>query len=68
MDSTVGERIAERANQVKILTIILTILAMPFYVIGFVVGVAWMALRWTYAAVAVGFADARARWVSDDAG
>jgi uncharacterized membrane protein len=37
--------------------ILLSVLAVPFYVVGFVVGVLWLAVRWVVAAVVVGWAD-----------
>ncbi|MEM9516031.1 MAG: hypothetical protein AAGA42_14360 [Actinomycetota bacterium] len=62
------ERVAQRATEVQVARLLLSLLAVPFYVLGFVVGVVWLAIRWIYAAVVVGFADARDRQVKRDAG
>lgn len=63
------ERVAVKAADVAVAKVLLTILALPFYVLGFVVGVVWVAMRWIFAAVVVGFADVNTRRaVTDDAG
>lgn len=63
------ERVATKAADVDIAKLLLTLLALPFYVLGLAVGLTWVALRWIYAAVVVGFADvAERRTVTDDAG
>lgn len=63
-----AERVAARAVEVDLGRLLLTLLAVPFWLIGVVIGVAWVALRWMVAAVAVGVADVRDRRVRTDAG
>ncbi len=60
MASTV-DRVAEAAQQVKPLRLLLSIVAFPFYLIGLIAGLVWVAVTWIAAAVQVGFADARRR-------
>jgi hypothetical protein len=62
------DRVAAKAADVRPLRLLLSLLALPFYVLGIVVGVAWLAVRWTYAAVVVGFTDATDRRVTNDVG
>lgn len=61
-----SERVAERASQVRLVRVVLSVLAFPFYLLGGLVGLVWVALVWCWAAVAVGFDDARKR--GDDGG
>jgi len=61
------DRVAERAATVKPARVALSVLASPFYVLGLLVGVAWLLFAWAYAAVLVGVADARARRDVSDA-
>lgn len=49
------ERVADRANQIKFVQLVLTLLALPFFLLGVIVGVVWLAVKWCYAAVLVGF-------------
>ncbi len=58
---TFPSRVAERAAEVKLTRVLLTVLAAPFYVVGLVLGVVWVAVLWLVAAVALGVADARRR-------
>ena len=58
---TFPERVALKAQTVRPVQVLLTILAAPFYVIGFLIGFIWAALVWLWAATTVGFADARSR-------
>jgi len=51
------DRVADRADEVQVLRLLLSVLAFPFYVLGFVAGAVWLAVRWCYAAVSVGWAD-----------
>jgi hypothetical protein len=63
------ERVALKAADVAVAKILLTILALPFYVLGFIAGVLWVAVRWIFAAVVVGFGDVTTRRaVTGDAG
>lgn len=52
-----ADRVAAKAVDVRIFKLILSLLALPFYVLGVVAAVVWLAVRWCYAAVIVGFAD-----------
>lgn len=58
---TFPSRVAARASEVKFSRVILTILALPLYVLGFLVGLLIVAASWMFAAAAVGASDARAR-------
>ncbi len=55
------DRVAAAAQEVKPLRIVLSVLAFPFYVLGFVAALLWVAVLWVAAAAQVGFADARNR-------
>lgn len=55
------DRVAEAAQTVKLLKVLLAVLAFPFYVLGLVAGAAVVALMWIVAAVQVGFCDVRKR-------
>jgi len=63
------DRVAAKAADIKVARILLSLIAVPFYVVGIVVGVAWLAIRWTFAAVVVGFSDAcgKRSVIDDDA-
>lgn len=54
-----SERIAARVANEKPLRILLSVLAAPFYALGWVLGLAVVVLMWFWAAAGVGFADAR---------
>ena len=61
------ERVAVKAADVKVVALLLSLLAVPFYVLGLFAGLVWVAVRWVVAAVVVGFADAVDRGsVTDD--
>ena len=49
------DRVAARAAEVQFVRLLLSLLALPFFVVGVIVGVLWLAVRWCYAAVMVGF-------------
>lgn len=53
-------RVAARAVEIQPARVALTILAAPFYALGFLVGLLWVAIAWSCAAVALGVADVRA--------
>ncbi len=59
MAVTFPERVATRAQSVNVLKLILSVLMVPLYVVGFVVGALWLAVSWSYAALVVGFGDAK---------
>lgn len=54
------DRVAAQSRNVRVLRVLLWVLAAPFYVLGFVVAGAWVAILWAFGALKVGFADARA--------
>lgn len=56
-----ADRVAAKAVEVRVLRLLLTLLALPFYVLGVVVAFVWLAVKWCCAAVAVGFADVKAK-------
>jgi len=58
---TTVDRVAARAASVPFARVLLSLLMVPFYVLGFAAGLVWAAVSWGYAAVLVGFGDARAR-------
>lgn len=55
------ERVAEQATQVRPLKAALTLLALPFYLLGWVLGLLWVVVLFAVGAVKVGIADARER-------
>lgn len=56
--------IAERAASYRPLRAVLTLIAAPLYLAGFLAAVIWIVATWCYAAAATGWGDARRR-VSD---
>jgi hypothetical protein len=56
-----ADRVAAQALDVRMVPMILSLLAFPFYLIGVIAAVVWLAVRWCYAAVKVGFADVKNR-------
>jgi len=60
------ERVADRVESVRIVKLLLSLLALPFYLLGVLAAVVWLAVRWCVAAVLVGFSDVRRG--DDDAG
>lgn len=59
--SSYVQRVGDRAQQVQPVRVLLAVLASPLYVVGWVVGLVFVAALWLFAAVAVGFTDARHR-------
>ena len=55
------DRIAAAALTMKPLRLLLSILAFPFYALGWLVGLLLVAATWVVAAVQVGVSDARGR-------
>ena len=55
------ERVAEQATSVRPLKLLLTIVALPFYVLGWVLGLLYVVVLFAFGAVKVGITDARAR-------
>jgi len=62
------DRVATKATEVRVVSILLSLIALPFYVLGFVAAVVFVLVRWCVAAVLVGFSDAMSRSGRDDAG
>lgn len=61
MTDTMTARIAYHAVEIKPLKLFLSVLAAPFYALGFVAAVLWFGVAWLIAAVTIGFADAKSR-------
>jgi hypothetical protein len=59
MSVTFVERVNARVVDVRIGRALLSVLAAPFYVVGFLVGLVLVAVVWCWAAVQVGAGDAR---------
>lgn len=59
--SSFADRVAARAIEVRPARILLSVLAAPFYALGWLVGLVIVAVMWTVAAVQLGVSDARAR-------
>jgi hypothetical protein len=63
------ERVATKAADVQVGRLLLSLLALPFYVLGFAVGVLFAAIAWVYTAAVIGFRDVvPAQSDDDDAG
>ena len=58
---TTFDRVQARATTFQPLRAFLSVVAAPFYVLGFLVGLLFVAVAWVVAAVQVGVADARRR-------
>lgn len=54
-------RVAVQAAELRPLRIVLTVLAVPFYVLGVLLGLLFVAVLWAVGAVRVGLDDARSR-------
>lgn len=52
-------RVGERATEISVGRVLLAVLAAPLYALGWLVGILAVAVLWLFAAVAVGFADAK---------
>lgn len=58
---TYVDRVADRAAEIKVVALILSLIALPFYLLGGLVAIVWLAIRWSYAALLVGFADVKSK-------
>lgn len=56
-----ADRVAARAVEVRPARLALSVLAAPFYVLGWLLGIVLVAFAWIAAAVTVGMSDARTR-------
>ena len=55
------DKVAARAHRATPLKALLWVLAAPFWLLGALLGLIWIALVWAWAAICVGIDDARAR-------
>lgn len=55
------DRVSARALTFTPAKVVLTLLALPFYLVGLLVGGLWVAVAWCLAAGQIGMADVRAR-------
>lgn len=60
-----SERVASRASEVRPVQLLLSLLAAPFYAVGFVAGILLAVLTWAIAAVQLGVSDVRRRETHD---
>lgn len=59
-------RVAAAAADMHAVRGLLTILALPFYLLGLIIGIVVVSVTWAVAAVKVGVTDIKARAESDD--
>ena len=59
--AAIVDRVQSQAAEVRVLRVVLSVLAAPFYVVGLLVAVLWVAVTWCIAAAQVGFGDVRKR-------
>lgn len=57
--TTFPARVADRAASISLVRVLLTVLAVPFYVLGLVVGLVIVSARWALSAVIVGVVQVR---------
>jgi len=55
------DRVAVEAGKVRPLGVLLWVLAAPFFVVGCLVAVVWVAVLFAFGAVRVGFVEGRAK-------
>jgi len=56
---TFPDRVAVKAQQVNVVRLVLSLLILPFWLLGVFVGVLFLVVSWAYAGAQVGFSDAR---------
>ena len=61
MSITFPDRVAARAVEISVVKVVLSVLALPFYVLGAVAAVLFLVVRFAYAGVQVGFGDVTRR-------
>ena len=61
------DRVASRAQTISPIKVILTLLALPFYLLGLVAGLVLVTVSWAWAAATVGVEDVRRRGGAPDA-
>ena len=54
-----ADRVAVQAREIRFLRVLLTLLAAPFFALGWIVGMIWVAVTWILAAAALGFEQAK---------
>lgn len=54
-----ADRVADQAREIRFVRVLLTVLATPFFAIGWLVGMIWVAFTWVLAATAEGFTQAK---------
>ena len=54
-------RVADKAATYRPARALLTLIALPFFVLGALAAVVWLAGTWVWAAMVTGFVDTRAR-------
>lgn len=54
--------VARAAAEIRPARALFTLLALPFYVLGFVASVIYVGGLWAIAAITIGFKEGRARW------
>ena len=59
--ATFPERVATRAQSVNVIKLLLSVLALPFYLLGVLAAAVWLVVSFAYAGVQVGFADVARR-------
>lgn len=63
-DESFIERVAASATTIAPSKALFTLLALPFYLVGLLAGVVWVAFTFAYGAVKVGIADVRKRAIA----
>lgn len=59
MAATFAERVTAKTTDVRIGRALLSIVAAPFYAIGFLLGLVLVVIVWCWAAVTIGISDGR---------
>lgn len=59
MAATFAERVTVKTTEVRVGRALLTILAAPFYAVGFLIGLLLVVVVWCWAAVSIGVSDGR---------
>lgn len=68
MITTFPTRVAQQAAEVRIARIVLSVIASPFWLLGYLVAFVVCVFVWCIAAIQVGYQDGRKRKVADGAG
>lgn len=65
MISTFPTRVATAATEIRIARAVLSVIAAPFYVVGYLVAFVVCVFVWCIAAIQVGYSDGRKRKLTD---